>query len=43
MPPEAAHQKPLKQIGWVVLLLAFTSGFIIMSVELLGGRILAPY
>lgn len=43
MPPEAVHQKPLKQIGWVVLLLAFTSGFIIMSVELLGGRILAPY
>lgn len=33
----------LRQVGWVVLLLAFTSGFIIMSVELLGGRILAPY
>ncbi|MAI54316.1 MAG: glycosyl transferase [Gammaproteobacteria bacterium] len=33
----------LRQAGWVVLLLAFTSGFIIMSVELLGGRILAPY
>lgn len=27
----------------LVLTLAFTSGFIIMSVELLGGRILAPY
>lgn len=27
----------------VVLLLAFTSGFIIMAIELLGGRILAPY
>ena len=27
----------------LILLLAFTSGFIIMSVELLGGRILAPY
>ncbi len=26
-----------------VYLLAFSSGFIIMSVELLGGRILAPY
>jgi hypothetical protein len=26
-----------------VLCLAFTSGFIIMSIELLGGRILAPY
>ncbi len=26
-----------------VLVLAFTSGFIIMSIELLGGRILAPY
>ena len=33
----------LRQAGWAVLLLAFTSGFIIMSVELLGGRILAPY
>lgn len=27
----------------LVFCLAFTSGFIIMSVELLGGRILAPY
>ena len=27
----------------LVLILAFTSGFIIMSIELLGGRILAPY
>ena len=26
-----------------VFLLAFTSGFIIMSIELLGGRVLAPY
>ena len=26
----------------LVLLLAFSSGFIIMSVELLGGRMLAP-
>ena len=26
-----------------VYLLAFTSGFVIMSIELLGGRILAPY
>ena len=33
----------LERIGWLVLLLAFTRGFIIMSVELLGGRILAPY
>ncbi len=30
-------------INWTVFLLAFTSGFIIMSIELLGGRILAPY
>jgi len=29
--------------AFVVLPLAFISGFIIMSVELLGGRILAPY
>lgn len=27
----------------VVLLLVFTSGFSVMSVEMLGGRILAPY
>lgn len=26
-----------------ILMLAFTSGFIIMAIELLGGRILAPY
>ena len=29
--------------SYVVLPLAFLSGFIIMSIELLGGRILAPY
>ena len=27
----------------LVLCLAFVSGFIIMAIELLGGRILAPY
>ena len=30
-------------INPVVFILAFTSGFVIMSIELLGGRILAPY
>ena len=30
-------------INITVFCLAFTSGFIIMSIELLGGRILAPY
>lgn len=30
-------------VNWSVLALAFTSGFIIMSIEMLGGRILAPY
>ena len=30
-------------LNLTVLVLAFTSGFIIMSIELLGGRILAPY
>ena len=30
-------------INLAVFALAFTSGFIIMSIELLGGRILAPY
>lgn len=28
---------------YLILILAFISGFIIMSIELLGGRILAPY
>lgn len=28
---------------WTVFPLAFASGFIIMSIELLGGRVLAPY
>lgn len=28
---------------WVVLLVAFTNGFVIMSIELLGGRVMAPY
>ncbi len=31
------------QLNRLVLMLAFISGFSIMSVELLGGRILAPY
>lgn len=30
-------------VSYLVLALAFTSGFIIMAIELLGGRILAPY
>ncbi|MEX0942352.1 MAG: fused MFS/spermidine synthase [Pseudomonadales bacterium] len=34
---------PRLSINIVVLSLAFTSGFSIMSIELLGGRILAPY
>ena len=32
-----------KLFSALVFTMAFTSGFIIMSVELLGGRILAPY
>ncbi len=35
--------KPLSLHNLLVFCLAFTSGFIIMSIELLGGRILAPY
>lgn len=30
-------------INGLILLLAFISGFVIMAIELLGGRILAPY
>ncbi|MBQ61799.1 MAG: glycosyl transferase [Gammaproteobacteria bacterium] len=33
----------INPINSLVFCLAFTSGFIIMSIELLGGRILAPY
>ncbi|MBI2379288.1 MAG: fused MFS/spermidine synthase [Gammaproteobacteria bacterium] len=29
--------------NWLIYLLAFSSGFAIMAVELLGGRMLAPY
>lgn len=32
-----------RSLAPLILVLAFSSGFIIMSVELLGGRILAPY
>lgn len=41
--PKAFAKKTAKKFNALVLILAFTSGFIIMSVELLGGRILAPY
>ena len=40
---ESNHQAIRKVRRRTVLPLAFTSGFIIMSIELLGGRILAPY
>ena len=36
-------RKSDRLVNWTVFALAFTSGFIIMSIELLGGRILAPY
>lgn len=32
-----------KGLNAIILAMAFSSGFIIMSIELLGGRILAPY
>ena len=28
---------------WIIYSLAFTGGFVLMSLELLGGRVLAPY
>lgn len=28
---------------WIILLAAFINGFVIMSIELLGGRVMAPY
>jgi len=42
MPTQSARLSDLV-FNLIVLSLAFTSGFIIMSIELLGGRILAPY
>lgn len=41
--PSMTETSPPPFHSYVVLPLAFTSGFIIMSIELLGGRILAPY
>ena len=38
-----SHHQVQRLFSLLVLTLAFTSGFIIMSIELLGGRILAPY
>ena len=42
-----ANHKPPSHAGrwmiWIVCTLAFTSGFVIMSIEMLGGRILAPW
>jgi hypothetical protein len=36
-----------QQTAWItrviILLVAFINGFVIMSIELLGGRVLAPY
>ena len=37
---------PIKHTPWtrmVILTVAFLNGFVIMSIELLGGRVLAPY
>jgi len=31
------------RVTYLIYLLAFTGGFVIMSLELLGGRVLAPY
>ena len=39
MPQKDQH----KLTRYVILLLAFISGFVIMTIELLGGRILAPW
>ena len=43
MQQEKPTQRTDTLTDWTVFLLAFTSGFVIMSIELLGGRILAPY
>ncbi|MFT7245895.1 MAG: hypothetical protein ACI82A_003266 [Candidatus Azotimanducaceae bacterium] len=40
---DMSHHPVQRLFSLLVLTLAFTSGFIIMSIELLGGRILAPY
>jgi MFS family permease len=44
MPSNTPEQQPqTPDHNTLVLSLAFVSGFIIMAIELLGGRILAPY
>lgn len=39
------HQSlsPTAAKRWIILLAAFVNGFVIMSIELLGGRVMAPY
>ena len=39
------HQSisPTAAKRWIILLAAFINGFVIMSIELLGGRVMAPY
>lgn len=42
--PETSTALARSALGrWVVLAVAFLNGFAIMSIELLGGRVMAPY
>jgi spermidine synthase len=41
--PEQAPMAPLRRRAWLALAVAFLSGWVIMQIEILGGRLLAPF
>lgn len=41
--PEQAPAAPRKSRAWLTLAVAFLAGWVIMQIEILGGRLLAPY
>ena len=43
MKNEYQSLSPTAAKRWIILLAAFVNGFVIMSIELLGGRVMAPY
>ncbi len=43
MQNEYQSLSPTAAKRWIILLAAFVNGFVIMSIELLGGRVMAPY
>lgn len=41
--PEQAPASPLRRRPWLALAVAFVAGWAIMQIEILGGRVLAPF